>query len=257
MSKGQALVIGEVWENAADKVAYGKRRRYLMDGQLDSVMNYPLRNAIIDFMLTRNAELLYNTLTEIYASYPEHVSHSLMNLLGTHDTERILTVLGGDGDGFALTNAEKSKKRLLNEQYENGVKLLKLAVIIQYIVYGVPSIYYGDEAGLEGYGDPFCRRPYPWGKEDRELLDFYRLLGNIRASNGCFKNGSFVAECIGENIIKITRENEQSRILTAVSRAHTEERLAVDGEYVDLLTGKEWRDSVMLAPDSAVILLKK
>ena len=256
-SNGQAIIIGEVWENAADKIAYGKRRRYLMDGQLDSVMNYPLRNAIIDFMLTRNAELLYNTLTEIYASYPEHVSNSLMNLLGTHDTERILTVLGAEDDGFALTNAERAEKRLDQAQYAAGIRLLKLAAVIQYTVYGVPSIYYGDEAGLEGYGDPFCRRPYPWGKEDRDLLDFYRLLGNIRASHDCFKNGSFVSEYIGENIIKITRKNEQSCILTAVSRAHTEERLSVDGEYVDLLTGKEWRDSVMLAPDSAVILLKK
>jgi len=255
-SKGEGIVIGEVWENAADKVAYGKRRRYLTGGQLDSVMNYPLRNAVIDFMLSGDARLLYNTLTEIYASYPPHVSHSLMNLLGTHDTERILTVLGGEGDGYDLTNAERAVRRLTVEQYERGVKLLKLAAVIQYTAYGVPSIYYGDEAGLEGYGDPFCRRPYPWGKEDAELLEFYRRLGAIRRGEPCFALGDFRAEMAGERVIKIIRERDGDKVMAVVSRAPHSEVICLDGEYTDLLSGEIFRDSTHVCNDSARILKK-
>ena len=256
-SGGEGIVIGEVWENAADKIAYGKRRRYLMGGQLDSVMNYPLRGAVIDFMKWGDASLLYDTLTEIYGSYPTFVSHSLMNLLGTHDTERILTVLGGD-EGDGLSNAEKSTKRMTDEQYRRGKKLLKLAAVIQYTVYGVPSVYYGDEAGLEGYGDPFCRRTYPWGREDTELLEFYKQLGKLRRGAKCLKKGDFSAELWGENrVIKIIREGEGEKLLAIVSRAEGETRVPLDGEYKNAMTGDTHRDSVTLSPDSAVILIRK
>ena len=256
-SHGEGIVIGEVWENAADKIAYGKRRRYLQGGQLDSVMNYPLRNAIIDFMRWGDASLLYDTLTEIYGSYPTFVSHSLMNLLGTHDTERILTVLGVD-DGDLLSNAEKSVRRMTDGQYRRGRELLKLAAVIQYTVYGVPSVYYGDEAGLEGYGDPFCRRPYPWGREDGELLGFYRRLGDIRRGMRCLKDGDFRAELCGDRkAIKIVREGGGEKLMAIVSRADSDIEVAIDGEYGDAFTGEVRANSVRVAPDSAVILIRK
>ena len=256
-SGGEGIVIGEVWENAADKIAYGKRRRYLMGGQLDSVMNYPFRGAVIDFMKWGDASLLYDTLTEIYGSYPTSVSHSLMNLLGTHDTERIMTVLGGD-DGDGLSNAEKSTKRMTEEQYRRGRELLKLAAVIQYTVYGVPSVYYGDEAGLEGYGDPFCRPPYPWGCEDTELLDFYKRLGKLRRSMKCLKNGDFSAELWGKNrVIKIIREGDGEKLLAIISRAEAETHVPIDGEYKNALTGEIYLDRVTLPSDSAMILIKK
>ena len=103
------------------------------------------------------------------------VCDALMNLLGTHDTERILTVLGeGNDRDFDASNELLSTKRLTETQYRRGIALLKMAATIQYTVYGVPSLFYGDEAGLEGYHDPFCRRPYPWGRENGELLEFYQ-----------------------------------------------------------------------------------
>ena len=256
-SGGEGIVIGEVWENAADKIAYGRRRRDLQGGQLDSVMNYPLRNAVLEFMRWGDASLLYDTLTEIYGSYPTFVSHSLMNLLGTHDTERIMTVLGGDED-FGLTNAEKSTKKMTEGQYRRGRELLKLAAVIQYTVYGVPSLYYGDEAGLEGYGDPFCRRPYPWGREDGELLDFYRSLGKMRREARCLRNGDFSAELWADNrVIKIIREGEGEKLAAIVSRADTYAEVLLDGEYMDAFSGEVFSDGVTVAPDSAVILIKK
>ena len=256
-SDGEGIIIGEVWENAADKIAYGKRRRYLQGGQLDSVMNYPLRNAVIDFMLWGDARLLYDTLTEIYGSYPPSVSHSLMNLLGTHDTERIITTLGcGDGDG--LSNAEKSTRRMTEEQYKRGQRLLRLASVIQYTAFGVPSVYYGDEAGLEGYGDPFCRRPYPWGREDAELLSHYRWLGELRRGVKCLSEGDFCAELFGEcRVIKIIREGCGEKLIAVVSRAETDTVVPLDGEYENALNGEGLAGSITVSPDSATILIRK
>ena len=90
----EGIIIGEVWENAADKIAYGRRRSYFRGNQLDSVMNYPFRSAVIDFVRYGDSRLLADELTEIYASYPRSVCDVLMNVIGTHDTERILTLLG-------------------------------------------------------------------------------------------------------------------------------------------------------------------
>ncbi len=188
---GEGLLIGEVWENAADKIAYGKRRRYFRGEQLDSVMNYPFRNAVLALLLDRDAETFYNVLTEIYASYPVTVSHSLMNLLGTHDTERILTVLGDPSRGEGLSNRALAEKRLAPADRARAIEQLKLASVLQFTVYGVPSVYYGDEAGVEGYHDPFCRLPYPWGREDADLQAHYRMLGDLRRRHPALAVGAF------------------------------------------------------------------
>ena len=156
-------IIGEVWEDASNKIAYGARRSYLLGGELDSVMNYPMREAIIGYVMRGDAELFRSTAVGIYRRYPRVVSDSLMNLLGTHDTERILTVLGGiSGDG--KNEDELCKMRMTTEQRKKALSRLRCAFAILFTVYGVPSVFYGDEAGVEGYHDPFCRRPYPWGR---------------------------------------------------------------------------------------------
>ena len=190
-TKNEGLIIGEVWENAADKIAYGNRRRYLSGDQLDSVMNYPFRNAVLALLRDGDAETFYHILTEIYASYPRAVSHSLMNLLGTHDTARILTLLGDGGKGECLPNDTLAHLSLTEEERKNALTLIKLASVLQFTAYGVPSVYYGDEAGQEGYGDPFCRMPFPWGREDADLLSHYRALGKLRREHPALTDGDF------------------------------------------------------------------
>ena len=249
------VIIGEVWENAADKIAYGYRRRYFQDGQLDSVMNYPFRTAVIDFCTSGNARLLYDTLTEIYASYPPRVCDSLMNLLGTHDTERILTCLGVSGNEITeFMPPAKAEFRLTDEEYAKGVKRLKMAAAIQYTVYGVPSLYYGDEAGMEGFGDPFCRMPYPWGRENAELLEHYRALGKMRESEKVFADGSFKAEILSRGAIKLTREKGKERIITLATRENFDLSVKLDGIYKDLLSGDTYNGEITLSPDTAVVL---
>ena len=251
-SKGEAIIIGEVWENAADKVAYGQRRRYLRGRQLDSVMNYPLKNGLIDFARHGDSDGLYNVLTELYASYPRAVCDSLMNIVGTHDTERILTVLGGEED-FGFSNDELSLKKMTEEERARGVKLLKMISSIQYTVYGVPSLYYGDEAGVEGYHDPFCRLPYPWGRENGELLCHYRRLGEIRTSHRAFAGGEFRFLTHGDGFIAFEREKDGDRVVVAANCGGTR-RFCLGGRWRDELTGQEFENEIAVDEKTAVIL---
>ena len=252
-SDGEAIIIGEVWENAAEKISYSRRRRYLRGDQLDSVMNYPLRNGILCLLIEKDASLLGDILKSIYASYPKCVCDSLMNLLGTHDTERILTVLGDYGkDVSDISNREFSTMRLDEASRRRGIELLKLASVIQYTVYGVPSVFYGDEAGLEGYSDPFCRRTYPWGRECEALVAHYRKLGKIRTENGVFAKGEFCVDYCGGGLIAYSRYDDNCKITIIVNASDVSIKYPLGRRAKDLLTDKEYSGEI--APQSAVIL---
>ena len=255
-SHGQALLIGEVWENAVDKIAYGKRRRYFRGEQLDSVMNYPFRNAVLAFLLERDAEQFYEILTEIYGTYPPAVSHALMNLLGTHDTERILTVLGDGGEGEGLENPELAVKRLRVEQKRRALALLKIASVLQFTVYGVPSVYYGDEAGLEGYHDPFCRMPFPWGRENTALQSHYRALGALRAEHRALRDGDFRFLAHTEHGFAYLREAPEGddRVLVAANMGDRPWSVSLDRPMKNALTGEAVAD-VAVVPTQGVLVL--
>lgn len=265
-SNGEALIIGEVWENAADKSSYGKRRRYLRGAQLDSVMNYPLKNALIDYVRYGSAEILDATLTEIWSSYPEQVCHALMNIIGTHDTERILTVLGGE-DGTGKSNAELSVKKLDKNSRFTAVRLLKEISAIQFTVYGVPSIYYGDEIGLEGYHDPFCRRPFPWESMDTDILSHYKVLGAIRARYGVFERGRYLTLASVRGLFAFERSLGEQGVVTVSNSGDRPENLSFLKDYfeihgcesadhfIDLLTGEKFKPISLLEPDRSVILV--
>ena len=185
--KPDALLIGEVWEDASVKKAYDRRRTYFTNGELDSVMNYPFRTAIINFMRGFDSGRGFKeAVMSIVENYPPEVVACNMNLLGTHDTPRILTALVDDFDG---SRAEKAKRRLSRNQLDVAHDRLRMASFLQYMLPGSPSLYYADEAGMEGYRDPFNRRPYPWGREDPELLSHFRRLGQLRRKLECLRLG--------------------------------------------------------------------
>ena len=238
-TEGQGVIIGEVWENAADKIAYDKRRRYFRGGQLDGVMNYPVRRGVISFVRDGNATALAAALREIWGSYPTCVSHTLMNLLSTHDTERILTVLGGEIDDGSRSNAELRELRMTPAQRKLAITRLKMAAALQFTVFGVPSIFYGDEAGLEGYHDPFCRRPYPWGRENKELLAFYRKLGRIRRENPVLAQGDFAIIKEAESAIAYERKGETGHLIVAANRGEKPFSLTLPKGAKELLLGKK------------------
>ena len=251
------LIIGEVWENAVDKTAYGNRRRYLSGGQLDSVMNYPFRNAILAFIKDGDAETFCHILTEIYASYPRAVSHSLMNLLGTHDTARILTLFGDGGKGEYLPNDTLAHLLLTEEERKSAVTLLKLASVLQFTVFGVPSIYYGDEAGIEGYGDPFCRRPFPWGREDADLLSHYRALGKLRREHPVLADGDFRFLEHNATSFVFERQGKGERILVLANMGDAR-IFSVPAHSTNALTGKTLGSALTLnCAEWAVVSVKK
>jgi len=244
----EAIIIGEVWENAAEKVAYGTRRRYLRGAQLDSVMNYPAKNAIIDFVKSGDCTHLYNTVTELYSCYPRSVCDCLMNLLGTHDTERILTVLAGESSE-GHSNDELAVMRMSAEQKAYGIRMLKIASVLQYTLYGFPSVFYGDEAALEGYRDPFCRMPFPWGKENADLLAHYRALGNLRRTHTAFAGGEFRVVAHDCGLFAFERENAEEKLLIIVNRASFPIRYSHTGEWVDLMTKETGTDAIEIPSD--------
>ena len=246
---GDGVILGEVWENAADKIAYGKRRRYFQGKQLDSVMNYPLRNGIISFVRDGDSGALCAVLRELWGSYPTAVCHSLMNILSTHDTERILTGLGGAPDDGTRTNAELRVARLDTNERQTAERRLRIAAGLQFTVFGVPSVFYGDEAGLEGYHDPFCRRPFPWGRENKRLLLLYRKLGAIRCTHSALADGEFRLLCEWPHALLFVRENESEQVFVAANCGDTEIAFTLPPRATELLCRKRAGGRTVLGAD--------
>ena len=198
-----AYVLGEVWEDASNKQAYGKRRKYFTNAELDSVMNYPFRTAILNFIRGWDAGAgLKETVMSIVENYPAEVVHCNMNLLGTHDTARILTALVDDFDG---SREEKARRRLSRNQFDIAYERLMAASFLQYTLPGSPSLYYGDEACMEGYKDPFNRRPFPWGHEDLDFQSHYRRLGQLRKDHPALRLGDIHFFSAADKHIGFTR----------------------------------------------------
>lgn len=235
-SEKNGVLIGEVWEDASNKVAYDRRRRYFRGSELDSVMNYPLKNAVVEYLKSSDASGIARITTELYTHYPKAVSDVLMNFLGTHDTERILTVLAGE-DISGKTNAELSLYRMGDDKKEAAVELLKTAYLIISTMPGVPCIYYGDEAGLEGARDPFNRLPYPWGKENKELVEWYKIIGEIRKHEKVFAEGYYkVLESTG-GVLVYDRFDKGTKITVIINRGNEDYTIVSDTERTSLLSG--------------------
>ena len=204
-----------MWEDASNKIAYGNRRRYLLGKQLDSVMNYPLKNAIIDFVKTGNAKSLNDTVLSQKENYPPQGVNCLMNILGTHDTERILTALGRDRD-FSSKD-DMSGFKLTENQLETAKKRLFAAAVLQMTLPGVPCIYYGDEAGMQGGADPFNRAYFPWGNEDKDILAFYKKITSLRRSMQVFEKGEYIPALTTNGILIFKRTDETGNVTVAVN----------------------------------------
>lgn len=214
-----AMILGEVWEDASNKVAYGNRRRYFLGKQLDGVMNYPLRTCILDYLSGKDAWYFADTMSELQENYPPTAMLSCMNFLGTHDTERILSVLGCQS--VPETLAEQEDFHLTEEERKRGIRLECLTSALLYAFPGSPMIFYGDEAGMEGLSDPFNRGCYPWGREDRTLKSWYALLGAARNHSEALKRGKLIFLKADGQLLAFTRETEREIVLICAARDET------------------------------------
>lgn len=216
-----AAIIGEVWEDASNKVAYGEEREYLLGGELDSVMNYPLRRAIIDFALERiDAREFSRRVMSIKENYPREAFYSLLNFLSSHDVERIITILGGE---YPEDKDARANYRLSGAVFEKAKGRLFASLTLLFTMPGVPCLFYGDEAGAEGFGDPFCRCCFPWGEENTEILERVKKLIKLRKSSEVFALGEMETVYAEGMTYAILRRDCKEGFVTAVNFGHERE----------------------------------
>lgn len=209
-----AVIIGEVWEDASNKISYGYRRRYLQGDQLDSVMNYPWKDAIIRYLTVDwDGVGLSKRIESIWKNYPDPAFRSLMNIVGTHDTARILTVLSGNP-----------------KNYELGRQRLFLALLLWAFLPGIPCIYYGDEIGMEGEQDPFNRRCFDPDHAKLEISQFYKRILQFRKNIPILGDLEFkpMAARGGYYAFARTLQGSGDRLIVAVNAGMSAEHLALN-----------------------------
>lgn len=204
-----SVLVGEVWEDASNKVSYGETRTYLLGEELDSVMGYPFRNNMVYFLKGHiSSSDLVNRFMTIKENYPKEAFKSNLNILSSHDTTRILTEL------------------------DNDKELVKLAVLTQMTFEGVPYIYYGDEAGLFGGNDPENRKTYPWKNEDTETLNFYKNAVNFRNKNETLKIGDTEFLYNDDDIFSFIRKDEKE-ILVLINRSNEDKNIEIKDKVLE------------------------
>lgn len=216
--KPDSVIIGEVWEDAVIKNSYGKMRNYALGYSLDSVMNYPFRSAVIDFALKRKTAFeLRDFLLGQQHNYPQPMYRCLMNLLGSHDVERLHTALAFDYDVKALDRRQQAELTLTEEQTLRAMRLQRLCAAIQYCVPGVPCLYYGDEECLDGGRDPFNRKPFE--PSNIGLHNFYARLGEIRSFSPALTGSSMQILTPSADVFIILRQAGNEKIACVINRS--------------------------------------
>lgn len=241
-----ALVLGEVWEDASNKVSYGQLRRYFLGDELDCCMNYYLRDALLGYVLGfASAGDLTERIETMRENYPPHAFARALNMLGSHDTERVFTILGGAPDKNTLTDDERAAYRLSQGQRGLAKGRLWIAALLQMTLPGVPCIYYGDEVGVEGYADPYNRSTFPWGDGDRDCQTIYRNATMLRRSLPMFRDGDLEVLDLGEDVFGFRRTSastgESAVVLVnrSLQHVHAVEVPVGDGRVADVVTGRE------------------
>ena len=209
-------------------------------------MNYPLKNAILNYVNYNDVKELRKVIREQIDHYPKCVLHSLMNILSTHDTVRLLTAVGGINMS-GKSKDEMSKTFIPESQYNNAKNKLKIASLLQFTLCGVPSIYYGDEAGMQGYVDPLNRKCYPWGKEDKEIISWYKFLSKLRNTYDAFTDGDYEEIYADNGMFVFKRIGKSSEIGVAINLSNVKQLLSFDGAINNLYDGTTIDNEITLS----------
>ncbi len=210
------ILIGEVWEDATNKISYGQRRTYLLGKGLDSTMNYPFKDAVLAFCRGEKADTTAQKIMAICENYPAPALNCAMNFVSTHDTMRAITALAGED----IANHDRywQSGRLLNhEQYEKGIKLLRIAYALIYTLPGIPCIYYGDEIAMQGYKDPFNRAYFNWGNKENRIIETLQMLSKIRKANSAFLNGKLTFIRRENSTLSYIRKDENNTVAIGIN----------------------------------------
>jgi len=237
--KPDSLLLGEVWEDGTTKIAYSKRRKYLLGHETHGLMNYPFRTAALNWLQGGSGEDFCQAMEAIRENYPPPAFYSAMNFLGTHDTARVLTILGAEKT--PETKEARSTYRLSPAEYRRGAERLRVGAALLYTFPGCPTVYYGDECGAQGFEDPFCRQTYPWGKEDLQLQSWFFTLGRLRSRLKSLQNGKFRWLHTNRGALAYAREGEQESTVVILNAGDTTADIAFSWNgkpLLDALTGQ-------------------
>lgn len=224
-------ILGEVWEDATNKIAYNKLRNYFTGDELDGVMNYPFRSAVIAFEKNEITSFeLADILLELAENYPFENMLACLTVIGTHDTERLLTVLN------------------------KNINAVKRVSALQMIYTGVPCVYYGDEADSEGGKDPHNRRTYPWAKENNELVEWYKKIIGIRKKYNVLSSGRAWFGSVGKDVFYIKRFDNKSMFYVFVNRSGEKVFTGWNEELTELESGETIRGSFSVEPYGIVFM---
>lgn len=250
-----AIVIGEVWEDASNKISYDKRREYFTNSELDSTMNYPFRNAIIDFVLKKDGgEGFKNTVMSICENYPNDTVSVLMNSLSTHDTSRILSLLSGVTP--PETKRERAEFTLDEVAFEKASQRLKLAGFLQFVLPGMPCIYYGDEIGTQGFEDPFCRSFFDWSKlTNNEIYEHFKKLCKMRNGLKTLRYGDTRVEVLSNGVLLIQRKYK-NKTATAYVNCSDENFEVYDSGTLKFNFNAETEDKALVIKPNGFALFK-
>jgi glycosidase len=199
------VIIGEIW---------GDSSKYLLGNMFDSVMNYRFRGAVQEFVTgSGDAVKAMNDLEKMREQYPKQAFEALMNIVDSHDTERIISDLDGVGNDKAVAPNPSVA----------ALAKMKLVPFIQMTYPGAPTIYYGDELGMPGAGDPDDRRPMAWGKGNQDLVQWYAKLANIRNAYSVLRTGDItplqVDSSHSKDVLAYTRNSGSKHAVIVVNRA--------------------------------------
>ena len=238
----EAYIIGEIWEEA---------QRWLQGDQFDAVMNYPFTQACLGFFVgdnllrsevahcsykqidTLNAQTFADEIDKILNLYPQSVTKVQFNLLGSHDTPRFKTLARVDTPAY------------------------RLATLFQMTYPGAPSIYYGDEIGIEGCHDPGCRGGFPWGesKWDKELKDYVQRCITLRKVKPALRQGKFTWLFLKHNLVAYSRQLGSEMLLVILNNSHQPVNLDLSvANYLedDVLLRDVWDDSKAKVTDGCI-----
>ena len=182
------LLIGEVWEDATTKEAFGRRRTYLRGKGLDAVMNYPFRNAALSYVTGGDVHAVAEQILSICENYPAPALNCAMNFLSTHDTERAITAIAGE-PANGRDRYWQSGRHIPAEKMDDAMRKLLLGYAMIFTLPGVPCIYYGDEIAMQGYRDPFNRAFFDWNSTEQRLRGPLKTLAHLRKDCDAFDGG--------------------------------------------------------------------
>ena len=236
-------LVGEVWEDASNKMAYGKLRQYFEGTELDGTMNYPLRTALLAFVRNQiAAPEMAARLEQLRENYPRDAFFSCLNLLGSHDRERLFTMLGDAPDPDTLSDEECAAFRLDEGHASLAMSRLWLTVLLQMTLPGVPCVYYGDERGMEGFRDPYNRAAFPWDGGRMDCATVFRNAIAVRKALPVLTTGDFEPFADGEDVFGFWRRGEDGECVCVLANASLHDahtvRVPMAGEAVsDVVSG--------------------